>query len=261
MNPKIVSGRLLVFSSIVLAALFPANRIFADEIRVDVVVDVTAEGKKAIRPTPDKPAFYLPLPAGYTERGRVLVHYQRPPPSAPEVQRLVTEALAKQNYQPATKQSPPSLVLVYWWGYIAPEFVGPQKSKKIGRGGEFVNEVEMLSMVGGETVDTKNTYDPQIQEIIAASRHPRYYLLVSAFDYQAWLHHNSVLLWRAHVSCPVWHHYLDQVLPTLINTGAPLFGQETTAPVLITTPNVGRVMLGEPVVKAIPEAPPPAGQP
>ena len=260
MSPKIEKRRAFVFIFVILTALLPASRVRADDLRVDVVVDVTAEGKKILRPTPEKPAFYLPLPAGYTERGKVLVHYQRPPPSAPEVQRLVTEALAKQGYLTATKPSPPSLVLIYWWGYIAPEFIGSQKSKKLGRGA-FVNEVEMLSMVGGETVDTKNTYDPRMQEVIASSRHPRYYLLVSAFDYQAWLQHNSVLLWRAHVSCAVWHHYLDQVLPTLINTGVPLFGQETAVPVLITTPNLGRVMLGEPVVKTIPAAPPPASRP
>ena len=94
-----------------------------------------------------------------------------------------------------------------------------------------------------------------------SSRHPRYYLLVSAFDYNEWLRHNSVLLWRAHVSCPVWHHYLDQVLPTLIATGAPMFGRETKVPLLTTTPNLGRVELGEPVVINPAATPPPAQHP
>ena len=74
--------------------------------------------------------------------------------------------------------------------------------------------------------------------------------MVSALDFRAAQHHQSVLLWRAHVSVNYWGHYLDESLPALIAAGAPQFGRATTHPIIFPEQAVpmGKVIVGTPVV-------------
>ena len=219
-----------------------------------------------MRPDPDHPAYYLPFPMGYKDSGAYVANFQRPPPSADEVQVMMGRVLDQQGYRLMTKQNHPTLVLYYWWGYIAPQIVQHMSISNtadlsnsggyvpLNQGDAFINEAAMLSMVGGETMDDKfDTTDSQKMEIVRASRSARWYVLVSAFDFGSWLKNlkeeknkekggtvvdQPVLLWRAHISTELWGHYLDQVLPTLIATAGPMLGRETTRPQLIRIPYV-----------------------
>jgi hypothetical protein len=124
-------------------------------------------------------------------------------------------------------------------------------------GGVNANEEKMLSLVAGNTIDDHQKFpDPRLDDVVQMVTAPRYYVLVSAFDFQSWLHHKPVLLWRAHVSTELWGHYFDEVVGTLINTAAPLFGRETKVPHFISAPTLplGRVVLGTPEVKDFPKA-------
>src|SRR5665213_2214610 len=105
--------------------LLISPRIRADEIRVDVVVDLTDAGKKIARPTPARPVYYLPLTVGYREEG-AFVSGQKLPPATAEVQHLLAEALAQQGYFVMARASAPSIVLVFWWGYLAPEMINTE---------------------------------------------------------------------------------------------------------------------------------------
>ena len=282
-----------------LVALSPIGSAFAransddsdasGQVRVDVVVDMTEAGHKVTHPTPDKPAFYLPISVGYKTFGYAH-NFQRPPPNEWDIQHALAIALYNQGYQLLTKQGHPSLVLVFWWGYMAPEDVDmdnpsgpvdrpgsleapgwywgsgqgaptPPGPNFIGSSGVFpsfsmlskvANQDTILSMVAGETVnDHQKFLDPRLENIEQLLDQPRYYILVSAFDFQSWLHHKPVLLWRAHVSTELWGHYFDQVVGTLISTAGPMFGRSTSAPHFSTesiTP-LGRVVIGTPVVK------------
>jgi len=91
----------------------------------------------------------------------------------------------------------------------------------------------------------------------------RYFVIVSAFDFQDWLHHKATLLWQAHISTEIWGHYFDQVLPAMVTTAAPLLGRETTRPQLVAMPAVpdGHVIIGQPYVRSVPDAPASAGDP
>src|ERR1700689_1294614 len=80
---------------------------------------MSPEGEKVQRPTREKPAYYFPIYVGYEQRGTVLPG-MLPPPPLDEVQRALTDALAEQGYRVATNRFPPSLALVFRWGYIAP---------------------------------------------------------------------------------------------------------------------------------------------
>jgi hypothetical protein len=120
------------------------------------------------------------------------------------------------------------------------------------------NEVVISSMVGGNTInDHQKFLDPRLEAVMQLTTQPRYYILISAFDFKSWLHHRAILLWRAHVSTELWGHYFDQVVGTLISTAAPEFGRETKVPHFTNadiTP-LGRVVLGEPVVKGFSSKP------
>jgi hypothetical protein len=98
---------------------------------------------------------------------------------------------------------------------------------------------------------------PWMDEVIHEERQPRYYLMVSAFDFQAWRSHHVVLLWQARVSVPLWGHYLYEVMPTLVAAGVPAFGQQTGRPQQFTTDVIpaGRVVVGVPYVKSYPTTP------
>lgn len=300
----------------------------SSQVRVDVVVDMTEAGHKITHPTPDRPAYYLPISVGYKEFG-FAHHFQRPPPQAWEIEHALAKALYEQGYQLMTKEGHPSLVLVFWWGYMAPEeddvnhntFIatkpgafsagagsqanqggaggmwGPGSSGGLAPalagnflGGSFgyalgysppggesltkdpattgfeafpqfsigfqnLNEQQMLSMVAGDTINDHQKFpDPRLDDVVQMTTEPRYYVLVSAFDFQSWLHHHPVLLWRAHVSTELWGHYFDQVIGPLISTAAPLFGRETKVPHFVSVPifPVGRVIVGAPQVKDYP---------
>jgi len=276
------------------ATLFPASSLLADDgdVRVAVVVDMTPEGRKFAHPTPDHPAYYLPVTLGYQEVGGHLTNYQRPPPPADKVQRLLANTLAAEGYRVATQESPPSLVLVFRWGYIAPMIVM----------GQWGNRNEMMTYIAGDNwPDTALSSSTESQELVSSVDvasgsapgrgpygHPsmaplstvagvppnssdttnssadlksRYFLLVSALDFQAFQQHKSVLLWRAHVSINTWGHYLDETLPTLIAAGAPMFGRETNQPQIVTAPVVplGHVVVGAPMLakefQGVPTAP------
>ena len=295
-----------IFGFIVgLAAILTAHTIRANDaddesdrngaVRVDVVVDMTLAGKKVAHPTPDKPAFYLPLSVGYKEFGYAH-HFQRPPPNAWDVEHALAIALYEQGYRLMTKQGHPSLVLVFWWGYMAPEdidmdnpsgpvdrpgslaaqpgtfywgggqgpggFVPGLSDNFIGNGASGIfpgfslmtlsaNELLMSSMVAGKTINDHEKWpDPRLEAVEQLTTQARYYVLISAFDFNSWLHHRTKLLWRAHVSTEQWGHYFDQVVGTLISTAAPEFGRETKVPHFINAPLVplGRVIVGTPVV-------------
>jgi hypothetical protein len=284
-----------------LGALFAAGTALADEVRVDVVVDFNRAGYQVARPTADKPAFYFPVPLGYAEVGEPIA-FQRPPPPADQVEHFLAEALYAQGYRLASRASPPSLVFVIRWGYMAPNLKrddeelaqirqNPLEAGDFGpdRGGATMMEAslerstlalpqyaqgetdQMLSLVAGDTLRDRHinvhlNSSPVMERFLEMARTPRYFIWLSAYDfkdwmehYQAWHEHKGAtgrnqrpkLLWEAHVSTELAGHTLEEVLPALINTAAPMFGRETRFPQLVMAPAVplGHVEVGQPVLK------------
>jgi hypothetical protein len=293
-----------------LAALFSTRAVFAaddNRLRVDVVVNLTDEGTKVPRPTPDKPAYYLPFTAGYIESGAVLAG-EKPPPPAPEVEHLLAKALAEQGYLVMNKKNHPSLILIFWWGYMAPILDNPYGDMANGSAGkisggsitmtgvgisageayegplyggslpyngahpssaEFMgsgailptgaftvapNSHDMFLLVGGDRFeeqigqwDAFGVHD----SLHEAAHHPRYFLMVSALDFQSATQRKPILLWCARVSTELSGHTLDGVLPALIETGAKKFGMEADRAKFTTVPVVpmGHVVVGTPVLK------------
>jgi hypothetical protein len=254
-----------------ICALFPVSVLLAVDgnLRIAVSVEMTPEGRKFAHPTPDKPAYYMPVTIGYKEVGAFPPKfYQGRELLVGKVQDLLGKALVAQGYRVMTKQSPPSLVLVFRWGIIKPMIVH----------GKFLNSGEVMTYVVGDQWTGlvplapiggyvpgglgQNFFqsqfhdystDPATLEIISGllGKAPsRYFLLVSALDSKAFQQHKTVLLWRAHVSVGYWGYFLDQTLPSMIAVGAPMFGREMKRPEIVTASAIpmGHVILGTPVV-------------
>ncbi len=116
-----------------------------NDMRVDVVVNMTDEGYKISRPTPDKPAYYFPFTAGYIQSGAVLTG-EKPPPPSPEIEHLLAKALAEQGYLVMNKKNHPSLILIFWWGYMAPIIGNPYGDTANGSG--FGPSLGSITMTG-----------------------------------------------------------------------------------------------------------------
>jgi len=232
-----------------LVALPLASAAFADDqpMRVDVVVEMTEAGKKVAHPTPAKPAYYFPLSAGFSADGDVMTFFQRPPPDSAEIESLLAKTLADQGYLLATKAHPPSLILMFRWGYMAPIIIDDL----------FVNEGQMWELVGGKTIDTPWPIGPRKLEVVESARTARWYMTVVAADYNDWkYHHKATKLWHESMSTELWGHYFDEALPTLIANGAASFGRET-GPQMIQAPVVpmGHVVVGTPYLRPDPTGP------
>ena len=241
------------------------------------MIDKTDAGRRVAPPTPDHPAYYHSITIGFREIGTPLAHFQGLPPPPPEIERLLTAALVRQNYLEANRRHPASLALVFRWGSLVPvsgQFTKMDCSKFPPRPvtvSSITNQNEILTYAIGEAWPAlarstdfsgfpDRVYDSASQEIFSSIREgmnggdegARYFLLVSALDDAALQAHQSILLWRAHVSAECWGHSLTETLPALVASSAPFFGRETAKPVILSTalvPN-GEVIVGTPVLKA-----------
>ena len=243
-------------------------------IDVNVVVDMTEEGRRVPPPTQANPAYYLPIVGGYAEEGHDPVAGETAPPQAQVIQTLA-KTLAAQGYFVATKKTPPpSLVLIFHWGAIHPkqadEPTAAQLELQRQRNFEsttvdkatFHDERAMHSLLDGETA--KNIPDLAPGEYVMPGAHEsRYFVIVSAYDWlPAAKEKKKILLWRAKISSPTQGVTLAEMIPTMLTNGGPHFGRESKLPDLIitTTSREGKVEVGTPtVVPDAPSIPAPAG--
>ena len=240
-----------------IADLYSARVVLADDgdIRVAASVVFTADGHAFVPPSAGKPVFYAPVVTGNEDKGAILVYYQRTPPPVARVSHQLAKALADRGFQLADPANPSAapVVLDFQWGYIAFQpgsgvrtFVSPAYGHVPSLPGQgrmprwsFWDDEMATYIIGENWRDYFGRTDPRITEIFNDIRGGRYYLLVSALDGPAYFQHKRVVLWRAHVSTEYWGHYLDEVLPTLIDTAALIAGRETVQPLLITVPLAG----------------------
>ena len=73
------------------------------EGEVAVVVDMTDAGRKIATPTPDHPAFYVPVVVGYRSEGGQIAG-EKPPPAPERVLRQLAVTLAEQGYRVARRR-------------------------------------------------------------------------------------------------------------------------------------------------------------
>ena len=246
------------------------------DIMVDVVVDMTDAGAKIVHPTPASPAYYLPLPIGYKPMGGMVAEPQIPPPTPEVEHMMAVALAEQGYLVMTKTSLPSLVLSLWWGymapeinstAIAAPTsstngdinrsklpMFGGNPGTGMGSGmsdglasalaaqlptDQMFNNDQMMSLVAGSADSFQYSFQNAgliYEQVRTLARSPRHYLLVSAFDFKDWLHHKSTLLWRAHISTELWGHSLAQVLPTMIATGAPMFGRETNRPRLIHVP-------------------------
>src|SRR4051812_34775720 len=195
--------------------------------QVVVVGDATALGKKLPAPDAEHPIYYFPLPVGYKELGATVAGVP-PPPRKDEVCHTIAVALAKRHYLLMTPEHPPEQMLVLWWGSMNPEvedFGSTDPTDQV-----FFNEREMLALVGAYKTQMMPYW--QTSDIKSAARDDRYFVVLMAFDFAAARQHQKKLLWMAKMSTPSQGTTLTAVIPALVASGAPAFGQDTMPAVI-----------------------------
>jgi hypothetical protein len=251
--------KIILVAAIVLGAVaVPAGYGETNRTQIDIVVDMTSQGRKVQPPSHDKPAFYIPYVRGYVELGKAREGTDPPPPLAVEHQ--IALELARDGYFVISKASPiPSFILVIQWGCANPvigNFNDGDASQK-----RFFNEGQMLAIVGGNTLEHMDL-DFNREQVMQGAEQDRYFVALTAFDYKAYSHgRKKVKLWEAKMSLPSTGVMIDDAIPALVRAGGPLFGRETTRPKMLILPLTpeGRVIIGTPTVKDYQDAlPPPA---
>jgi hypothetical protein len=257
-------------------ALLPWRALAEATWEINVVGDMYEDGRKVIRPTPEKPAYYFPIVTGFTEMGATQAGDPAPPRK--QVVHDLATALAAEGYlvtsqvdvpapanpgdrtgksAPATVKAfapPPSLILVFHWGALRavtlPSALGADVQAATAPP-EVVNKGQMIGLMAGKNFDSTVDFGDKTEKILQGIQNDRYFVMVSAYDFDAYnQQHKKVLLWVAKMSVPSAGNTMSAVMPALIKSGGPFFGRETTGPKTMDVPVLpdGKVEIGTPTV-------------
>ena len=248
--------RVNVCAAILLGVLVAtAGRGAPRKTEVDIVVDMTPEGRKVEPPSQARPARYLPLVLGYREIGAPIAGSKPPPQN--EVLHLAATELARQGYLVISKTAPaPSIILLFQWGSMNPQietFFDENPGQRA-----FANEGQMLALVGGNTLQHMDL-DFEKEQVRQGAEQNRFFVALTAFDFKAYArNHRKVMLWQAKMSLPSEGVSIDEAMTALVKAGGPLLGRETVRPKRVVLPvtDEGRVDIGALTIKDYQDAPP-----
>ena len=165
-----------------------------------VVVAESAEARTPpVQPSPEHPAFYVAFDGGYVEAGDPIANEQ--PPAASTMAQALQATLSGQGYEPATAPKTPSVVLVYHWGFLNIDShairIGDQidpnlharlslvsPDRKAQELEEALTTSRMLGR-GNARAHMPGTINFHQRDILQLAHDPRYFVIVSAYDYKA----------------------------------------------------------------------------
>ena len=96
-------------------SLLPKSLQRNPRLDLNVITEMTPDGKKLPLPSPASPAYYITYPGGYMQVGQAPPAGEKSPPVA-DLERVMQKALAKNSYLASGPGHPPSLALIYHWG-------------------------------------------------------------------------------------------------------------------------------------------------
>ena len=266
---------------------------FQDNPFVDqtVITEMTEAGRKIPPPSREKPSYYFAQPSGYHGEGHG-TETNHPPPEE-LLARSLRQALAVNGYLPAPPGQPPALLILYVWGVHNNLDTNLDPSRQ-DVGGTFLdvghrNLISRAALVGGtrfagelkaaleqhdrmkETPTTPlldplrlfTERDPKSRQLVEQSKADCYYVVASAYDYQAGVHGARKLLWRSKMTVDARGVSMTDTLPTLILGAGKYLGRDMPEAATMTRrmQRTGQATLGPLEVKEyLEKLPPPAGQ-
>jgi hypothetical protein len=219
-------------------------------IEVTVLTEVTEAGKRLPLSTPENPAYYEAVPAGYHQFGGPLREETLPPG---DMERLLIRSLATRGYLPAhAPEEPPSLLIVYSWGShldldgdpnASPDEIRRhllQRAALVG-GEKFASELSLVLdqeqewQIAASTLGLPTDLGPlglfrrrsiRNESLLEQVRGELYYVVASAYDYQLAATDERRLLWRTRLTVASQGVAQRETLPVLVLSGGPYFGRD-----------------------------------
>jgi len=203
-------------------------------------VDILAVAEQVqAAPSPqDNPVSYVAFDGGYIEAGDPIAGETAPSPD--QVSQSLNSALAEHGFRMA-RGTAPSIVLTYHWGVLRIDHQQIRvpygiKTNLIARielvstqklGAEVENHILAREKGSGmnEDVSSPTILAGPLETVRQDSHYPRFFVVVSAYDYQALAHREPRLLWRTKLSALETSGAMDEVIPALIAGGGPFFGK------------------------------------
>jgi hypothetical protein len=215
--------------------------LFSDNFEMLVVAETSKDAAQ-----PQGAITYSAIDGGYIEAGDPIVGDT--PPTADRVRQALFDAMRSQGL--TANRTAPSELLTYYWGVLRPdrqEIRLPYgvKSNLNARlklvsteelGAEVENHILGRQKASGTNM---NASSPPIlvgpaESVVQNARRPRIFIIISAFDYPSLAQQHEVKpLWRVKLSAQETSGNMDQVIPSLVATGAQYFGKNISEPRIV----------------------------
>jgi hypothetical protein len=216
--------------------------LFSDNFDTTIV----AERAKDAPAAQDGPVATALVDGGYIEAGDPIAGEN--PPSAASVRQELLDALGQQNFHVGAPS--PAVLLTYYWGVLRvshtqirlPMGINSNQDARIKlvsteeTGAEVENHILSRKNGAGVNLDASSPVilDGPLDTIVQNARHPRYFVVVSAYQYQApGENQPPKLLWRTKLSAQETSGSMDEVIPALIAKGASYFGKDVQYPKIV----------------------------
>jgi hypothetical protein len=209
--------------------------LFSDNFEMLVVAETAKDAPQAHV----GPMAYAAIDGGYIEAGDPIVGDT--PPTADRVRQAVFDAMKGQGFE--ANRTSPAVFLAYYWGVLRidhqeirlPYGIKSNLNARIRLvsterlGSEVENHILGRQRADGTNM---NVSSPPIlvgptESVIQNAHRPRIFVVISAFDYKSLTQNHEVKpLWRVKLSAQETSGDMDQVIPALIEMGAPFFGKD-----------------------------------
>jgi len=230
--------------------LLPRAYQSAPQLNVNIVTEVTPEGKALPSVSVDHPVYYVGMDGGYMEKGDPEAGGHLP--NAKLLAKTLQGALVRAGYLAADRDHPPSIFIFYSWGSFNKYTALSPNDPTL-----WQNLVSRVALVGGKKFADDFTTAVELGSL-ASFRADRlndsllneafgdlYFLVASAYELDAAKKGERKLFWRTKVSTDSLGVAMDETLPFLVSNSAQYFGHEMSGPVqLISRLKDGKVELG-----------------
>lgn len=207
------------------------------DLEMTVNTEMTDYGRLMRIPTPEHPMYYIAHSSGFKPRGDAVGGEKPPPPDV--VDGALKRALAVNGYLPATSPDHrPALVVIYFWG--SHNRLDPEMAARFPRlAAQY--QLERAMLVGGHPQVERMAHrlewgefltdrTPQYEYLRDQTLDDLYYVVASAYDFDALAHHERKLAWRTTMTVNARGVAMNETLVPLIATAGPYFGRETKEP-------------------------------
>jgi hypothetical protein len=207
------------------------------DLEMTVNTEVTPYGALLRKPTPENPTFYLAYDAGFKPMGDTIGGEHPPKPEA--IDRTMHSALAQGGYLLSTApEQRPTLMIIYFWGShnrmdreTESQFPALAAKHRLERamlvGGHPQVEKMSRALEWGESLTDRT---PEYEYLRDQSNDDLYYVVASAYDYNALAHKERKLVWRTTMTVNARGVSMQESMMPLIETAGPFFGREMKQP-------------------------------